>query len=781
MLDVYSAGGNRGRHYYGDRGSYGGGGSGGRVALHVTSSVADGVTLSAEGGQAANTAAQGGAPGLVYTSAAGVRSLVIDNGAISASQAGAVTLAAQVVPLPAPASLYSQYASTIAGWASGKQFTTLCYSKQQHGASSSAFHSRCDGRGASLTIMRLSTGKIIGGYTSASWSSSSSYYNDSNAFLFSITNSFKHTLRSCSNVMYRHASYGPTFGGGHDLRIDSNMNGGYCNLGHTYNCRTGSYGSTTCRNDFCGSYNGWTVAEFEVWVGVSASALPPPPPPRPAQLAQGISCTDTCARASDGVCDDGGPGSESWYCALGTDCTDCGYRVSTPPVELEQLRIVSSQVVWSPSSGLTCHNASLLSSIVEAREPLNISTLALSSSTVNINVNGSSAALRVPSSLTLSSSSTLITSSVAAGTLDIDATSVLRSAGTTTGDLRVEAQQLTASGRIQTGELTLAVARAELSAAARITTPISLLLTSDEVIVAGIVTAGSSQVFAGSLVVSGSMTSTSSLEASGSTLTLTGQMGCTALGCVTHLNFTEKVSLSSMGTAIGNVVRVATPEMHLSGSAAVNASGRGAAAAAGTSPGGTASTSGGGGAGGGHGGDGGQGQSNSISGRTYGDMLWPATSGSGGGAGNYQYSSTSYKTDGGGGGGVIHLNVSGTLRVESGASITSNGAAGGHGFRTSSSSSSYYYRPYAGGGGGSGGSVLIVAESVLGSGLIKASGGCVPLLLWPLRSLPSRCRSPCFYACPALACSTDAAPCSSVSSLCLLCVSGLLWPPSSDA
>ena len=462
----------------------------------MTASVADGVTLSAEGGQAANTAAQSGAPGLVYTSAAGVRSLVIDNGAISASQAATARLQ------PPPLSL----------------------------------------------------------------------------------------------------------------------------------------------------------------------------------------CTDTCGvRASDGVCDDGGPGSESSSCALGTDCTDCGYRISAlpaereqPPVELEQLRISTSRV--TSSYGLRCLNASLLSSIVEALEPLNISTLALSSSTVNVSVNGSSTALRVPSSLTLSSSSTLITSSVAAGTLDIDATSTLASAGATAGDLRVEAQQLTVSGRIR-----------------------------------------------------------------------------------------------------GAGISVQASSVHLSGSASVNASGRGAAAAAGTSPGGTASTSGGGGAGGGHGGDGGQGQSNSISGRTYGDMLWPATSGSGGGAGNYQYSSTSYKTDGGGGGGVIHLNVSGTLRVESGASITSNGAAGGHGFRTSSSSSSYYYRPYAGGGGGSGGSVLIVAESVLGSGLIKASGGCVPLLLWPLRSLPSRCRSPCFYACPALACSTDAAPCSSVSSLCLLCVSGRLWPPSSDA
>ena len=157
-----------------------------------------------------------------------MRSLVIDNGAISASQAGAVTLAAQVVPSPAPASLYSQYASTIAGWASGKQFTTLCYSKQQHGASSSAFHSGCDGRGASLTIMRLSTGRVIGGYTSASWSSSSGYYSrDCNAFLFSITNNYKHTIQhlsSCSEyAMYRRSDYGPTFGNGHDLLFHMRM------------------------------------------------------------------------------------------------------------------------------------------------------------------------------------------------------------------------------------------------------------------------------------------------------------------------------------------------------------------------------------------------------------------------------------------------------------------------------------------------------------------------------------------------------------------------------
>ena len=41
-------------------------------------------------------------------------------------------------------------------------------------------------------------------------------------------------------------------------------------------------------------------------------------------------CSNTCNYASDGVCDDGGPGSETAIypaiCSLGTDCVDCGQR-----------------------------------------------------------------------------------------------------------------------------------------------------------------------------------------------------------------------------------------------------------------------------------------------------------------------------------------------------------------------------------------------------------------------------------------------------------------------
>jgi len=37
-------------------------------------------------------------------------------------------------------------------------------------------------------------------------------------------------------------------------------------------------------------------------------------------------CTEECLFAGDGDCDDGGPGSRTNICLLGTDCTDCGAR-----------------------------------------------------------------------------------------------------------------------------------------------------------------------------------------------------------------------------------------------------------------------------------------------------------------------------------------------------------------------------------------------------------------------------------------------------------------------
>eukprot|EP00966_Prymnesium_polylepis_P193775 4491223-Prymnesium_polylepis.1 len=43
------------------------------------------------------------------------------------------------------------------------------------------------------------------------------------------------------------------------------------------------------------------------------------------------SCNDLCHYPADGICDDGGDGSQYDACTLGSDCTDCGVRVCSPP------------------------------------------------------------------------------------------------------------------------------------------------------------------------------------------------------------------------------------------------------------------------------------------------------------------------------------------------------------------------------------------------------------------------------------------------------------------
>ena len=52
---------------------------------------------------------------------------------------------------------------------------------------------------------------------------------------------------------------------------------------------------------------------------------PPPPPHHP-----GFVCMNNCLNAGGGACSDGGPGSEFATCPYGSDCIDCGPRVSMP-------------------------------------------------------------------------------------------------------------------------------------------------------------------------------------------------------------------------------------------------------------------------------------------------------------------------------------------------------------------------------------------------------------------------------------------------------------------
>ena len=101
------------------------------------------------------------------------------------------------------------------------KLTTL-FSTRTNGWSPAAFHSLCDNKGPSLTIVQDAGGSLYGGYTSISWTSSTGLANDSKAFLFRSESSGSGNLESIKrsgngNEIFQNAEYGPVFGCKHDF------------------------------------------------------------------------------------------------------------------------------------------------------------------------------------------------------------------------------------------------------------------------------------------------------------------------------------------------------------------------------------------------------------------------------------------------------------------------------------------------------------------------------------------------------------------------------------
>ncbi|CAF1002159.1 unnamed protein product [Adineta steineri] len=102
----------------------------------------------------------------------------------------------------------------------------LIYKATRDGFGASAFHSCCNYRGPTMTIIQSNNNYIFGGYTSISWTSSGWYREDQAAFLFTLTNPHNIPPRKY-NIQLARAAYavchadtkGPTFGNGHDMFV----------------------------------------------------------------------------------------------------------------------------------------------------------------------------------------------------------------------------------------------------------------------------------------------------------------------------------------------------------------------------------------------------------------------------------------------------------------------------------------------------------------------------------------------------------------------------------
>eukprot|EP00808_Paulinella_micropora_P013702 g4242.t1 len=147
----------------------------------------------------------------------------------------------------------------------------LIYRGSRDGFTGSIFHAKCDGKGPTLTVIKPShNNNIFGGYTEHQWSSSGSYSRQT-AWLFCLRSTegdiaHKFLPTSSSSHAYNNSTYGPTFGGGHDLHVHSNMlsNSNYTNPA-TFTKAAPGYSGKFTKELFAGQYK-WAVGEIEVFI-----------------------------------------------------------------------------------------------------------------------------------------------------------------------------------------------------------------------------------------------------------------------------------------------------------------------------------------------------------------------------------------------------------------------------------------------------------------------------------------------------------------------------------
>lgn len=120
------------------------------------------------------------------------------------------------VPAEVTAAFLTELTSS---WLPGRSFSLL-YRGSRDGMTSSAFHRLCDGKGATLTLVRSDSGHTFGAYAGASWNSSGGFVSCGDAFLFSVTGPLRNVVRfpilrgKEASAMVSHPAYGPVFQGG---------------------------------------------------------------------------------------------------------------------------------------------------------------------------------------------------------------------------------------------------------------------------------------------------------------------------------------------------------------------------------------------------------------------------------------------------------------------------------------------------------------------------------------------------------------------------------------
>ena len=149
------------------------------------------------------------------------------------------------------------------------------------------FHAGCDGKGATVVVAKTELGRRFGGVADKSWSSETGYVVSDAAFLFCLdchgplvqgtpaAHQLKLTSDNYNYALFHTNASGPTFGGGHDLKIQGKGFAGPSDsdLGSTYECPVGQHGSALCEQYMAGNatkavygVGHFLAADYEVYV-----------------------------------------------------------------------------------------------------------------------------------------------------------------------------------------------------------------------------------------------------------------------------------------------------------------------------------------------------------------------------------------------------------------------------------------------------------------------------------------------------------------------------------
>lgn len=141
----------------------------------------------------------------------------------------------------------------------------LLYNNDKDSDGCSYFHYNCDGFFPTVTVILDTSGRRFGGYSTQSWSQSpvgGNYARAPGSFIFNLSNKKKYDLQDplCTNAIYRNNSYGPTFGGGHDLYISDG-----CKPNTSSSCTKSNYitGNVNLLGE--GGNTNFQVSNFEVY------------------------------------------------------------------------------------------------------------------------------------------------------------------------------------------------------------------------------------------------------------------------------------------------------------------------------------------------------------------------------------------------------------------------------------------------------------------------------------------------------------------------------------